>query len=284
MTMGGKTLERILFPTALRDEDLEALRAALRLTLLCGGRLTILHVGDEDREHVDWSRYPHVREVLNEWGLLPAGSSVEDIAEKLGIRVRKHALHAGDVKSAVAGFIGSHPCDLLVLPTEVRTGAGRLWRPSVAEAIAGASGIPALFVPTHVPTPLRPVDGAWALKRMLVPVRDRSCFDAVLPWLSFLASASIEQPVDITLVHAGKSTAVLEGIDAPAGAATIWHRVQVDGDVLPAILRVAGGTDTDLVVMATDGHDGIGDGLFGSTTERLLREMCGPLLAVPRRS
>ncbi len=283
MTMGGKTIERILFPTALRDEDKEALRVALRMALLCGGRLTILHVGDEDREHVDWSRYPHVREVLNQWGLLPAGSSVEDIAEKLGIQVRKHALHAGDVKGAVTGFMDRHAYDLVVLPTEVRTGIGRLWRPSIAEAIAGASRIPALFLPTQVPPPLRPVDGAWALKRMLVPVRDGSCFDAALPWLSFLSSASVEQPVDITLLHAGKSTAVLEGIDAPPGMATIWHRVLVAGDVLPAILRAADGTATDLVVMATDGHDGIGDSLFGSTTERLLREMRGPLLAVPRR-
>lgn len=36
-----------------------------------------------------------------------------------------------------------------------------------------------------------------------------------------------------------------------------------------------------LIVMATRGHDGVGDVLFGSHTERVIRESTCPVLSVP---
>jgi nucleotide-binding universal stress UspA family protein len=47
------------------------------------------------------------------------------------------------------------------------------------------------------------------------------------------------------------------------------------------ILRVATAQDADLIVMSTHGHTGVGKVLFGSTTERLLRETPVPVLVTP---
>jgi nucleotide-binding universal stress UspA family protein len=38
---------------------------------------------------------------------------------------------------------------------------------------------------------------------------------------------------------------------------------------------------SDLIVMTTQGHEGLLDNLRGSTTERILRNSCCPVLAVP---
>ena len=45
-------------------------------------------------------------------------------------------------------------------------------------------------------------------------------------------------------------------------------------------MRVADEENADLIVMFTDGRDGLGDLLIGSITERVLRNTDTPLLAV----
>jgi nucleotide-binding universal stress UspA family protein len=47
------------------------------------------------------------------------------------------------------------------------------------------------------------------------------------------------------------------------------------------LIAAAGALKADLVVMATAGHHGFLDALRGSTTERVLRKLTCPLLAVP---
>jgi nucleotide-binding universal stress UspA family protein len=44
---------------------------------------------------------------------------------------------------------------------------------------------------------------------------------------------------------------------------------------------VAEATKADLVLMTTEGHDGFLDALRGSTTERVMRSVSCPMLAVP---
>ncbi len=56
------------------------------------------------------------------------------------------------------------------------------------------------------------------------------------------------------------------------------------GEVVTEILTVARAQAVDLLVMATQGHDGWLDVLRGSTTERVLRRIHCPLLAIPTGS
>lgn len=65
--------------------------------------------------------------------------------------------------------------------------------------------------------------------------------------------------------------------------AGIRHHTRIDfGIVATVIVKVAHEEKVDLIVMFTDGRDGLEDMLFGSITERVLRETDIPLLVVRR--
>lgn len=55
-----------------------------------------------------------------------------------------------------------------------------------------------------------------------------------------------------------------------------------EGNIAETIVRIAHEEEADLIVMFTDGRDNLEDMLFGSITERVLRETDTPLLAVRR--
>ncbi|MFZ1665322.1 MAG: universal stress protein, partial [Flavobacteriales bacterium] len=61
---------------------------------------------------------------------------------------------------------------------------------------------------------------------------------------------------------------------------TTEHMLRL-GDPVQTIVDVAEATRADLVVMATKGHDGFLDMLRGSKTERVLRAVRCPIMAVP---
>ena len=281
MTHDHEPIARILFPSDLNDQGDLAFRTALRFALIFRAGLTILHVGEEDREHVDWSKFPAVRDVLVQWGLLPAGSAVDDIAARLGISVRKHVLHSDDVNRSIARFIDRHPYDMLVLPTAARTGMDRLLEPSVAERVAEFAGLPALFLPDGANSLLRPLDGGLSIRRVLVPVRDRSCWDAVSPYIRSLTPASIDRPVDVTLLHIGLAPAWWDHLDVAGTTDAVIHRSVLQGETAPTLIQAALSIGCDLIIMATNGHDGLRDRLYGSTTEQMVRECRTPLLAIP---
>ena len=66
---------------------------------------------------------------------------------------------------------------------------------------------------------------------------------------------------------------------SPAANGMRWVSRAEPGEVVPAILDAAHGSG--LVVMPTQGHHGFLDALRGSTTERVLREVACPVLALP---
>ena len=73
----------------------------------------------------------------------------------------------------------------------------------------------------------------------------------------------------------------MPAVDKPAAEGRHWHERRTDGDVVETIWGQAADLEADLIVMATQGHDGFLDALRGSTTERVLNGADCPLLAVP---
>lgn len=53
------------------------------------------------------------------------------------------------------------------------------------------------------------------------------------------------------------------------------------GNIIDQILYMENEHAPDLIVMATQGHEGFMDDLRGSTTERILRNSRCPVLAIP---
>ena len=87
--------------------------------------------------------------------------------------------------------------------------------------------------------------------------------------------------VDFTMLHVNKEVGDFPSAILPERDGWSWHRQTRSGDVVDQIVAVAGDTDADLIVMVTQGHDGFLDALRGSTTERVLRRVSCPVLAVP---
>ncbi|MCB0769823.1 MAG: universal stress protein [Flavobacteriales bacterium] len=272
---------RILFPTALHPEEDAAFHTALRLALGARGSITLLHVGKEDREHVPWDRFPPVRKTLEKWDLLPAGSAVGDVHQHLGLSVRKLALHASNVTGSVQEHMEHHGYDLVVMGTEARSSWGRLLRPSKAEPIAEAAHRPTLFVPRSGRSPVHGQKAELRFQRLLVPVRSVPDASVAIPAAMAMAACSLSEPLEITLLHVGEDTTVLDHLKLPDPPNVTWHRAVRSGSVKEQIANAVDALDIDLVVMATNGVDSLKDDIFGTTTEQTLHTVERPVLAVP---
>ena len=136
-------LVAIAHPTDFSEASAEAFAHALRLALEFRCRLDLLHVRSGDGE---WSSFPHVRETLARWELLPADADHAQVQEKLGIEIRKIEIEHQDPLRGVAAFLLSHRPDLVVMATRGAQGLSRFMSESVSEGIAQKTNLPALFL------------------------------------------------------------------------------------------------------------------------------------------
>jgi nucleotide-binding universal stress UspA family protein len=113
---------------------------------------------------------------------------------------------------------------------------------------------------------------------MLLPVgTGRDAERAVAAAVSFAHLAG-EESGELVLLH------VEDGRPAPQLTPPSGFRITVEhahGLVEDAVVAAAERTRIDLLVMLTAGHDGFGDVLLASHTERVLHRCGRPLLWVP---
>ncbi len=138
-------IESVVHATDFSPASERAFAHALAIAVIARARIEILHVGTE--RETDWQRFPHVRGVLERWGLLPPGSSRANVAEKLGVQVTKVSIASRFPAVAITTRLEEEPADLLVVATEGRDGAARWLHGSVAEAMSRGSRTMTLFVP-----------------------------------------------------------------------------------------------------------------------------------------
>src|SRR4051794_8826822 len=115
-------LYSVLHPTDFSDGSRIAFFHALKAALVARAKLTLLNVSADTA--TSWTDFPGVRETLEKWNLLAAGSPKSAVAD-LGIDVQKAITMDPDPVKAVVGFQMQHPADLIVLATQQRTGAMR---------------------------------------------------------------------------------------------------------------------------------------------------------------
>jgi len=116
------------------------------------------------------------------------------------------------------------------------------------------------------------------LNNVLVPVAQepspRPAIQAAETWCTLLTKSA----ADLHLFHAGMCEQIPNVLPPSTTNLNLQEGV-VDADVVEGIVTEADGHD--LVVMGTYGGKGAWDALLGSTTERVLRRLNCPLLAVP---
>jgi len=267
---------RFLHPTDFSEASEVAFAHALKLTLLTGGELHVLHAAPEGTP-VSWTSFPGVREALERWGVLPDGSSASAVAA-LGITVDKVHGEVADPVECARDFLRTHPADVIVMATHGRDGLARWRQPSVAEAIARHVGEIALFVPEGTDRFVSPRSGALTLRRILVPVDHAPSPEPAIDAAVAMALLAGDHPVAFRLLHVGDSTP--PGRFGPERSNWTWERQSETGEAVDRLVEAIGQWQPDLVVMTTQGRHGFMDALRGSTTERVLRAAHCPLLAV----
>jgi nucleotide-binding universal stress UspA family protein len=272
----------VLHPTDFSKASERAFAHALALALIGQTRLTLLHVAAGSTEH-PWTDFPPVRSTLERWGLLEIGSPRSAVFKQLGLRVEKVASRGRNPVEAIVEQLETDPMELVVFATEGREGLPRWLKRSVAEAVARQSGTMTLFVPRDARGFVSLEDGRLRLRRILVPVDEHPPADAAIGVACRIAAAIGEQPVEIALLHV--SDAWDEGPlpRLPTDAAWQFHRSRRRGEPVEEIVAKAEEDEADLIVMVTQGRDGVLDALRGTTTEQVLRRSPCPVLAVPSR-
>lgn len=166
-----------------------------------------------------------------------------------------------------------HP-DLVVLGTHARHGLSAWLHASVGEAIARNLDVPALVVPNASRGFVDAQTGGFLLRRVLIPCGTADDASRGLAAARrFLALAQVDETTArLELVHVGEDDAALASSGSPV--------LRVRGAIEEAIVAMARDHDACLIVMPTHGHDGVGDVLRGSHTERVIRDAPCPVLAI----
>ena len=275
-----RDIRSVLHPTDFSSSSGLAFAHALRIALSGRTKMYVLHADPEAADEPDWSTFPAVRRTLADWGLLEQDSPAQAVFQDLGVRLAKIQVHDRDPVRAILRFLAEHPSDIVVLATHGRDGLPRWLHGSVAEPVARGARTDTLFIPQGARGFVAPENGAVTLRRVLVPVDRR-------PWPGHALSAAAQMsrlladgPAALELLYVGDA-ADMPSLQVDEAAWSTVERTVRSGDVVAQILAAAEHGAADLIVMATEGHQGFLDALRGSTTERVLRQAPCPVLAVP---
>ena len=291
------TFTHILCPVDRSDVSRRAFDYAVSLARWSAARLTVLEVIDVTPP-VPTGAIPDIglvpdtlREgVREELGGLIAPALAEDVAAE--VRVEE-----GPVAPRILDVAADQSVDLIVMGTHGRTGVQRLVLGSITEKIVRQARCPVLAIPPgdeHVPSPDTP------FRTILCPTD----FSEVSRVAVALASDLAEQAgARLMLMHVidwpfGNTigpdpvTALRESLLAQAERElTAQLRPARAGGPAPEVVAEVGqparqisalalSRSANLIVMGVSGRGAVGLAVLGSTTHRVLREACCPVLTV----
>ncbi len=265
-------IERVLVATDLSPACDVAFTHAVRLATAVSGGLRVVHVVAPGRgadERLD--AMPRVRDLLGRWRA--AGAS------RLGaVDVVKVVVDADDRVDALLAEVARAAPDLLVLGKHAYHGLGALLHRDVALAVARRARVPAWLFPDGCPGVVRAVDGAVALRRVVVAAaRDPSSGPAVA-LVEQLARGLGVADVRGALVHVGAAAPALP----PASPCVRWEALVRPGrDVIGEVDAAVREGAADVVCLTTRGRQSLVDEVVGSMTERLVRAARVPVLVAP---
>jgi nucleotide-binding universal stress UspA family protein len=266
-------IKSIFHPSDFSKASELAFAHALAISLLRQTQLVIMHARRGERE--DWSRFPAVRKTLARWNLLEPGSHPFEVFRRLGIAVIKVSTQGDPVRASIHQIEKQQP-DLVVLATRGSHGLPRWLKPSVAQAIAHRTDAMTLFVPRGC-RGIVSTDGVIHLRRILLPVDHQPDAQEAVIRAVRAAEAFGDETVDLVTLHVNGGD--FPRFERPPSQSYVWKQTRSEGDVVVAVLDAA--READLIVMATEGRQGIFDALRGSVTERVVRGAPCPVLAVP---
>lgn len=272
---------RILHATDLAPTSEIAFVHAVKLALTAHAELDVLHVSPRS-DPPDRVEFPGIGDTLRRWGLRVEKDGAGP-GRGEGLRVGKIVAIDRDPVHAAVEYVQEHPTELVVLATAQRQGLDRWFYKATAEPLARESGAMTLFLPRRARGFVAAESGRVTLDRILVPVDHspgpQAAVDAAHALLAGLGCSGALGRL-LYVGEPGPMPDVRPSVPPPSS----WDWVVKPGDPVDEIVAIADSWAADLLVMTTQGHAGIADALRGSTTERVLRRVACPVLAVPAGS
>jgi nucleotide-binding universal stress UspA family protein len=219
-------------------------------------------------------------------------STVADDVEAAGVAVET-AVRTAMPWDAILEYASENAVDLVTMGTHARRGVERFRLGSVAESVLRESGVPVLVVPVESASPPRfpyrnvlvPTDGsAEASAASELGIDLAATLDASVHVLSVVETDSLGPDVR-SQIHEEElhdaADAYVDRVAGDAAAAGVEASATVATGVPYAQIReYVDAHDVDLVAMGTHGRSGVDRYLLGSVTERVLRTVGVPVLAV----
>lgn len=264
----------VLHPTDLSPDSEIAFQHALAIALLRQTSLTLLHVEGSSST----GQFPSVREMLERWGLLEEGSDRSAVYDSFNVRIKKKVVK-GRPLPVILDHLDKGYVDLVVVGT--RGSSGGWLKTSVSEPLAHRTDTSALFVPADSPGIVDPANGQLSLHRILVPVAEvpNGQNAVTLAARTAIGAHGVHgDEVELHVTHVGEQ---MPGLQLPEHEGIRWSQSLQNGNVIERIIDLAREQCADLVVMASDGRNGILDAFRGSHSEQIVRRVPCPLLVVP---
>ncbi|MGI9535262.1 MAG: universal stress protein [Thermodesulfobacteriota bacterium] len=280
------SFKSILHPTDFSEQSMVAFNHALKLAVEQKAKLILMYAMEENKHILDWEKFPKVRDTLYKWGLIKKDASRQDIYNKLGVEVQKIIGRGENIIDSVTGLVHDENIDLIVLTTHGSEGLPRWAHSSISEPIARKALVPTLFIPYNSRPFVSEEDGELKLNEILVPIDHKPNPQRAVEFGINMGKIFGKSKAQIHIMHVLESKKPwsdndMPEINLPDGEDCIlrfeYKRKTIDEE----IMRVADEIKTDLIVIATEGHTGFLDVLYGSTSEQILHKSKCPVLTIP---
>jgi len=267
--------ERLLLPTDGSDVSVVAAKASFALARRFDAEIYAVHVVEANRDTT------HGETVIG---------AVEEAAEELDLETTTAVLERTEpIHRHLLEYAADHDADCIVMGTHARRSLRRYALGSVTQRTLREAPVPVVTV--HEET--RVTDSVEAL---LVPTDGSECADAAAEHAAAFAAAtdaSVRTVHVVDATHIDADEAIYDALEADGRAAVdraidVTARAGVShaeaallsGVPHQAIQEYVEGHEIDYVFMGTHGRTGVSRYLLGSVTERVVRLVDVPVVAV----
>ena len=284
-------IREILVPSDLSAESEQALEHANVLARSMAAHLTLFHaVPLPDHAYPHWA-FGHCHDAWLQAQEIARECLERDVADLDPPPLSAPRIvveRATSVPRALLTHIRNSQPDLTVMATHGRDRLAHVLLGSVTETVFQNAFRPVLCL-------RQPEHGVGLPYRLILVPTDLSAASRLAFSLAALVARSFGAKVIALHVQPAPALATLVGSPPGRGAevpseATLWKFVKPDfenldlearmqrGQVWDSIVTTARVERADLIVMATRGHDSLGDKILGSNTERVVRHAPCPVL------
>lgn len=283
--------DRILFPTDGSTSVTSVVDRIFDIVDAHGATLYLLNVADTKHDSVTRIGTDVVDTLENEGEQIVA--PVAERAADRGIATVTKVLQGG-VSATITACADENDIDLIIMPTQGRSGVEESLIGSVTERVIRRAAVPVLALRADETTryPYRdilvPTDGSECANRAVnVGASMANEYDATLHLLSAVqfddlgAEFGVEQQVETLEKRANQIVAEATDIAERASVGSVVGATDRRASVASAIRGYIGDNDVDLAVVGTHGRTGIERYLLGSVSEKVVRTAPIPVLTVP---